>query len=308
MVPGVKVPTAPRSLSLPRPLARPPRPIPLLARPCPHSLGPSLSPTPGRYADVRQYSNDFLDYLKGGGRMKKGRHWSPTLYQAMDTCWLYDPTERATFKTLVTSLGRHHRRLKASGGGGDDDAFTALAAGTGGGAGGSSGQRTSTASDNFGDDYLNVTGLAPDDDADNDYETMLGKGAGLVVSSTSPGMYTNTDGSIIGGTDHSTNSGASNDHEQYGHYDGMLMVPPAAKAAGSSSGGGGGRGEHTDDAARPYNDVPTGGAKTYDATTTPTGQNDPAANQGGDLDVRAPGPLCYPAPYETTDQRHAPGR
>jgi len=258
---------------------------------------------------VRQYSNDFLDYLKGGGRMKKGRHWSPTLYQAMDTCWLYDPTERATFKTLVTSLGRHHRRLKASG---DDDVFTAAAmgAGTGGGAGtgSSSQQRMSTASDNFGDDYLNVTGLAPDDDADNDYETMLGKGAGLVVSSTSLGMYTNTDGSIIGGTDDSTNGGAGNDHEQYGHYDGMVMVPPADTAAGSSSSGGGGRGEHTDDAARPYNDVRTGGAKTYDATTTPTYQNDPATDQGGDLDVRAPCPLCYPAPYERTDQRHAPGR
>ena len=255
---------------------------------------------------MRQYSNDFLDYLKGGGRMKKGRHWSPTLYQAMDTCWLYDPTERATFKTLVTSLGRHHRRLKASG---DDDVFTAAAmgAGTGGGAGtgSSSQQRMSTASDNFGDDYLNVTGLAPDDDADNDYETMLGKGAGLVVSSTSPGTYTNTDGSIIGGTDDRANGGAGNGHEQYGHYDGM-QVTPADTAAGSN--GGGGRGEDADDAARPYNDVPTGGAKTYDATTTPTDQNDPATDQGGDLDVRAPCPLCYPAPYERTDQRHAPGR
>ena len=67
-----------------------------------------------RYADVRQYSNDFLDFLKGGGRMKKGKNWSPILYSVMAECWVFDPEERATFKAVVASLGDSHRRVKAA--------------------------------------------------------------------------------------------------------------------------------------------------------------------------------------------------
>jgi len=53
------------------------------------------------YADVRQFSNDFLDFLKGGGRMKKGQHWSPILYGVMTDCWAFDPSDRATFKVIA---------------------------------------------------------------------------------------------------------------------------------------------------------------------------------------------------------------
>ena len=60
----------------------------------------SLGDTP--YADVRQFSNDFLDFLKGGGRMKKGKHWSPILYSVMTDCWVFDPSERASFKVRVS--------------------------------------------------------------------------------------------------------------------------------------------------------------------------------------------------------------
>jgi len=145
--------------------------------------------------------------------------------------------------------------------------------------------------------------MAPNDDDDNDCETMLGKGAAASTDTSAGGStYINTGGGSASagagagagarprsdsvydgfGASGSDATVGGNDYEQYDQYE--RMEGNVGAEATSSSGGGSGGG----DDARPYNEVATGGAKTYGAKKATVDQD---TNQGGDLDVRMTGRL-----------------
>ena len=61
------------------------------------------------YEGRRQYG--FVEFLKEGGRMEKGAHWSEDLFAVMERCWVVVAAERPTFAELTEELQEKQKNL-----------------------------------------------------------------------------------------------------------------------------------------------------------------------------------------------------
>ena len=67
------------------------------------------------YAQYRSLTEEFLGFLKGGGRPTQESHWSGVLCSVMAQCWREAPRQRPTFGQLRVTLKGEHARLAAAG-------------------------------------------------------------------------------------------------------------------------------------------------------------------------------------------------